>query len=106
MGVPVEPCITDGNLAAHHIVPGDIQYGNAAEARKLLDEYQLDINSSANVVGLVGGKGAPKDQLPRHHRGGELHNKERVKAVTERLKKAVESVDDWALAREYLKAEH
>ena len=50
----------------------------AKRARKLLDDYQIDINSAENGIPL------PKDQ----HAGSLLHTNETQRAIAERLEEA------------------
>ncbi len=84
-------------LDAHHIVPGEKARG--AEARELLNKYHIPINGKENGVALIGGKGAPQDALPRHHRGGDLHSNDGIDALTARLNEAIDGIDDWSTAR-------
>lgn len=87
-------------LDAHHIVAGEL--AEAQQARNILNKYQIDINAADNGVALVGGKGAPRDFLPRHHRGGgseSLHSTKGARMVNERLQDAVRGIQDWATAR-------
>jgi hypothetical protein len=84
--------------AAHHIVLGG--HKRAAASQRLLDCYQIDINDAANGVSLVGGKGAPQNVLPRHHRGSGLHTNPGIDAMNRRLAQAVDGVDDWATGRQ------
>jgi len=84
--------------AAHHIVPGT--HSRAAPARAILDTYQIDINAAENGVSLVGGRGAPQNVMPRHHRGSGLHTHEGTDAVTDRLRAATNGVTDWATGRQ------
>ncbi len=78
--------------------PGELSRGDAS--RRLLDRYQIDINDAANGVALVGGKGAPLNVLPRHHRGSGLHTNSGIDAMNRRLAQAVDGVDDWATGRQ------
>ncbi len=84
--------------AAHHIVPGT--HTRAAPGRAILDRYQIDINAAENGVSLVGGRGAPQNVLPRHHRGSVLHTHDGIDAVNNRLRDAVRGIDDWATGRQ------
>jgi hypothetical protein len=84
--------------AAHHIVPGT--HSRAAPGRAILDRYQIDINAAENGVSLVGGRGAPQNVLPRHHRGSGLHTHDGIDAVTNRLQRATQGINDWATGRQ------
>lgn len=76
---------------AHHIVAST--HRRAADARKILDKYQIDINDAANGVGLK-----PTGARPAHHGTG-LHSHRGIDAVDRRLRAAVQGVDDWATGR-------
>ena len=82
--------IEDGE-DAHHIVQST--HRRAEEARKLLDKYQIDINSAENGIGLK-----PTGDRPAHHGQG-LHSFDGIDEVTRRLQLAVGGVNDFALAR-------
>ena len=49
---------------------------------------------------LVGGRGAPQNVIPRHHRGSQLHSRAGVDALNRRLANAIQDIDDWATARQ------
>lgn len=85
-------------LDAHHIVPGG--HGRATPSQRLLDRYHIDINDAANGVPLVGGRGAPKNILPRHHRGSGLHTHRGIDELNDRLDQAVDGVTDWGRGRQ------
>ncbi len=85
-------------IDAHHIVAG--KKPKAAPARKILNKYQIDINSAENGVGLVGGKGAPKNVKPRHHRGSDLHSDRTLNGVNKRLRDVTKGIEDWGTARQ------
>ncbi|GIW96755.1 MAG: hypothetical protein KatS3mg111_0088 [Pirellulaceae bacterium] len=83
--------IADGSgLYAHHIVPGG--HHRAELARSLLTRYQIDINDAVNGVPLT---------FAEHYQSG-LHSYDAIDAVTRRLERAIEGIDDWATAREAL----
>ena len=79
---------------AHHIVQSTHQ--RAADARKLLDKYQIDINDTVNGVGLK-----PTGPKPAHHGHG-LHSNDAIDRVTKRLTEAANGVADWASKRQAL----
>jgi RHS repeat-associated protein len=79
-------------LDAHHIV--ESTGSRAQPARDILDRYQIDINDAANGVALP-----PTGPRPAHHGHG-LHSHAGIDAVTRRLERAIDGVDDWATARQ------
>jgi hypothetical protein len=80
--------VAGDGMHAHHIVPK--LHGGAAEARKLLERYQIDLEGLSNGVALA----------PEIHR--RLHSPEAIEAVTRRLRDAVRGVDDWSTGRKAL----
>jgi hypothetical protein len=79
------------SMEAHHIVQST--HRRAEEARKLLDKYQIDINSAENGIGLK-----PVGDRPAHHGQG-LHSFDGIDEVARRLERAVSGVGDFATAR-------
>ena len=67
--------------AAHHIVPEyDRRFPEAGEARRILEKYQIDLNSSSNGVALPNKPGIPE--------GGyhpKIHNREYYRKVLDLL---------------------
>jgi RHS repeat-associated protein len=88
-------------LDAHHIVHSTNP--RAAQSRAILDEYQIDINEAVNGVALIGGKGAPQNVLPRHHKGSDLHSYKGADAVNDRIVRIdtfiKDNQKDWATGR-------
>jgi RHS repeat-associated protein len=72
---------------AHHIVPST--HARADRARKLLDKYQIDINSADNGVPLS----------KSEHYGQLLHSDRSIERVTDQLRAAAEG-KPWAQARQ------
>ncbi len=77
---------------AHHIVAST--HERAAEARAILDKYHIDINDAANGVGLKS-----TGDRPAHHGNG-LHSHDGIDKVGDRIKAAINGIDDWATARQ------
>lgn len=76
------------------------------QARDLLLEHQIDVNSSANGVALRTTKPdtpLPADPKLRMHKGGELHTNEGGRRTYKRLKDAADRAgSDWAARRQAL----
>ncbi len=72
----------------HHIVQGIDN--NAYKARRLLDDYQIDINGKENGVSLT----------PYEHQQSWLQRRETIKLVTDRLQNAAKTSGDWDAKRQ------
>lgn len=82
---------------AHHIVPSG--HSTAAPAQKILDDLQIDINSSVNGVKLVGTKGKNDGLTGRAHCGTGLHTEAGIRKVNQRIQQAAHG-KGWLQARQ------
>jgi hypothetical protein len=71
---------------AHHIVPSN--HPRAAASRKILHDFDIDINHTANGVFLPGWSGAPNPFNKSVHRGNGLHSYQGIDRVTDMLRQA------------------
>ena len=103
----LKPTAMEDGLDAHHIVQStNNKTPEFQQARDLLLEHQIDVNSSANGVALRTTKPytpLPADPKLRMHKGGELHTNEGGRRTYKRLKDAADRAgSDWAARRQAL----